>query len=578
MLSPAHGTAGTRRGLRHVVTSATVVAVAGLLGIGVLPVAAADTTPPTGSAEIWSYDLHAGIADLRLTFADADSGIATVLVSCDDGAPFDYAMASHIFVPWLDPTKGGCDSHGAHTLWVEARNGDGLAKTVAVNVLIEFTVSLSISDNATTGEPFTITPTYEDGFVMPADAECMWEFRWGDTASLNQNDYDSTFGSLLLSGTPAKGFCGPWTFTLPWVPVRQYQVSFHLQGTNADGDVVVADTWGFPDDGRGFITADVGSTGRRITSSNLPLVFLLPDAYVMTVGEPITYRVYPVGNISIYGDDSWVAGWEDSEHAIVKAGGSSFTFTPDRAGDWSVFWNGGPHHAHPVGAGYDPPARYPDNTAPNTTAPVQAIGSAGPGASIPATITWSGSDSGGWGIDHYNFQYSKDGGSWAGMVKTSSKNRSVLLEPNHRYRYRVRAVDRAGNTGSWDYGPTFLAYASQETSSYAKYTGTWTAVTGADLWKGGARTADAAGATATYTISARSIAWISERGPTMGSAKVYVDGVLVRTLSLSASTPSSRVVVWRRTWSSKATHAIRIVVVGTAGHPTVSVDGFVALR
>jgi hypothetical protein len=38
------------------------------------------------------------------------------------------------------------------------------------------------------------------------------------------------------------------------------------------------------------------------------------------------------------------------------------------------------------------------------------------------------------------------------------------------------------------------------------------------------------------------------------------------------------VVVWQGTWATSATRTIKLVVVGTAGHPRVDIDAFVVVR
>jgi len=48
-------------------------------------------------------------------------------------------------------------------------------------------------------------------------------------------------------------------------------------------------------------------------------------------------------------------------------------------------------------------------------------------------------------------------------------------------------------------------------------------------------------------------------------------------VSLYSSTVALRRVAYVFTWAVQGTHTIRIVAVGTAGHPRVDVDGFVRL-
>jgi hypothetical protein len=66
-------------------------------------------------------------------------------------------------------------------------------------------------------------------------------------------------------------------------------------------------------------------------------------------------------------------------------------------------------------------------------------------------------------------------------------------------------------------------------------------------------------------------------GPTRGSAKVYLDGTYAATVSLYSATAALRRIAYAHNWASQGTHTIRIVAVGTSGHPRVDVDAFVRL-
>jgi hypothetical protein len=99
------------------------------------------------------------------------------------------------------------------------------------------------------------------------------------------------------------------------------------------------------------------------------------------------------------------------------------------------------------------------------------------------------------------------------------------------------------------------------------------------LYSGGsARYASAAGASASYTFTGRSIGFVTSRGPYRGAVRIYVDGVLATTIDLYAATDTFRYVAFARTWSTSGTHTIKAVVVGTAGRPRVVVDAFEVLR
>src|SRR2546423_12004061 len=85
-------------------------------------------------------------------------------------------------------------------------------------------------------------------------------------------------------------------------------------------------------------------------------------------------------------------------------------------------------------------------------------------------------------------------------------------------------------------------------------------------------------ASATYRFTGRAIAWIAPVSRTSGSAKVYVDGIYRGTVSLYSSTFHARRVIFTKAWGTVGTHTIKLVPVGTAGHPRVDIDAFVVLN
>jgi hypothetical protein len=226
-----------------------------------------------------------------------------------------------------------------------------------------------------------------------------------------------------------------------------------------------------------------------------------------------------------------------------------------------------------------------DRTAPVATTPKATLRSGVSLASISlwtgllATVGWGGTDSGGAGIGGWDVQRSLDGGAFttiAAGLPTASL--AMSLAPGHTYRFRVRARDRAGNVGAWVTGATTTPVLRQQTSTAITWKGSWATSAGTHYSGESARLATAAGASASYTFTGRSIAWVSTFAPDRGSAKVYVDGVLVATVSTYATTTSFRRVAFAKSWSTSGYHTLRIVVVGTAGHPRVDVDALEVLR
>jgi hypothetical protein len=117
----------------------------------------------------------------------------------------------------------------------------------------------------------------------------------------------------------------------------------------------------------------------------------------------------------------------------------------------------------------------------------------------------------------------------------------------------------------------------EQTSPKISYSGTWHTNTGSAYSGGSIRYASVAGRSASYTFTGRAVAWVAARGPTRGSAKVYIDGTLATKISLYNSKHNYRFVAFQRSWASSGRHTIKIVVSGTSGHPRVDLDVFEVL-
>jgi mannan endo-1,4-beta-mannosidase len=115
----------------------------------------------------------------------------------------------------------------------------------------------------------------------------------------------------------------------------------------------------------------------------------------------------------------------------------------------------------------------------------------------------------------------------------------------------------------------------QETDPELNYRGAWSAVSSKDYLGGMARSTDDFSARVILRFRGTGVSWIGPTGPTAGTARVYVDGELVRTMNLwSASFRPTRV-LFQTTWDWVGTHRIRVVGLGTSGHPSVAVDAFI---
>ena len=108
-----------------------------------------------------------------------------------------------------------------------------------------------------------------------------------------------------------------------------------------------------------------------------------------------------------------------------------------------------------------------------------------------------------------------------------------------------------------------------------KYTGRWALASHTGYLGGKVHYSTQRGATASLTFTGRTIAWYGPTGPTRGKAKVAIDGTVVATVDLRASSFTARDLVFSRRFDGVGSHTITITVLGTAGRPYVAIDAFV---
>ncbi len=111
-----------------------------------------------------------------------------------------------------------------------------------------------------------------------------------------------------------------------------------------------------------------------------------------------------------------------------------------------------------------------------------------------------------------------------------------------------------------------------ESSSRITYSGTWDYAYASGYSGGKVRFSNEENASATLRFTGVGVRWVGPLGPTRGSAKVYVDGVYIKTVSQYRSQFTARYALYSARWPSSQSHTLKIVVVGTSGHPTVAID------
>jgi subtilisin family serine protease len=151
-------------------------------------------------------------------------------------------------------------------------------------------------------------------------------------------------------------------------------------------------------------------------------------------------------------------------------------------------------------------------------------------------LRWSASDDA--RITAFELQRSTNaGGSFAAVPVTpvtATTWRQWTTLDNPSYLFRVRATDARAVTSGWATGSAYRLRYLQETSPSIATTGAWSASSINGALGGAVRTASAAGATATVSLSAgtRSFGIVFARTPSSGKAEIWVDGSRRATLDL----------------------------------------------
>jgi len=108
-----------------------------------------------------------------------------------------------------------------------------------------------------------------------------------------------------------------------------------------------------------------------------------------------------------------------------------------------------------------------------------------------------------------------------------------------------------------------------DTANTIAYHSAWSLASYASYSRGHVKYSSTLGATATLKFSGKGFAWVGPTGPTRGTARVYIDGVLAKTVDLRRSTFQARSVVFAKALAAGAHTAVIKVI--TSGKP-VAID------
>jgi hypothetical protein len=198
--------------------------------------------------------------------------------------------------------------------------------------------------------------------------------------------------------------------------------------------------------------------------------------------------------------------------------------------------------------------------------------------SVKTTLAWPAATDTGTGVASYELKRHATSGWSTVTVAATAHVAATTLTYGAAYTFQLKAKDLGNNTGGPASTPTIRMSLHQSGSSLAKYGSGWRSVKSKGASTGYVNTATRAGATMTFSFTGRSVAIVAPKGASRGSMKVYVDGTYVSTVSLYRSTTLTKSVVFSKGWITSGNHQVRVIVVGTSGHPRVDLDAFVVAR
>ncbi|PNG22758.1 N-acetylmuramoyl-L-alanine amidase [Streptomyces cahuitamycinicus] len=186
---------------------------------------------------------------------------------------------------------------------------------------------------------------------------------------------------------------------------------------------------------------------------------------------------------------------------------------------------------------------------------------------VPLTLKWKATDSAALKHVRLTAPSAKTYGPTTSSAAHTAKSAVATA-------WNMTAYDQAGNTASASVTGTPVIL--QETA--ATKSGTWSTKSSGSYLGGKSYSSVSKNASLTWTFTGRSAAWVVSRATSSGQAYVYVDGVKAATVDLKSTTTKYRDAIWTKSWTTSAKHAIKIVVVGTNGRPTITTDGLVYLK
>lgn len=192
-------------------------------------------------------------------------------------------------------------------------------------------------------------------------------------------------------------------------------------------------------------------------------------------------------------------------------------------------------------------------------------------SSVPIRASWSATDAS--VITKYEARLLTYPGPTITTIRLSSTTATAVnlrLKVGKSYRISIRATDAFGNRSAWKNGPVIKPTNVEQSSSSVTFRGTWKTVRSAAASGGSYRSSSATRASVSHKFSGRHIAIVARTAPSSGSAKVYIDGRFIGTISFKSSTTANKVIVFSRRVTA-GTHSIKVV----RNSGSIAIDAFI---
>jgi hypothetical protein len=179
------------------------------------------------------------------------------------------------------------------------------------------------------------------------------------------------------------------------------------------------------------------------------------------------------------------------------------------------------------------------------------------------TLTWAPYNTPDASITAYDVEYAPPGGSWRDLFPSPTTQTAYSFSgtAGASYWFRVRALDTSETPGP--YSPAVRVTVPSDQGVF-RYSYSWRTYYSATRYFGSARYAYRKGAYATYAFkNAKEVYLITTKAPFYGRAKIYVNGVYVRTIDLYAPKGQYRVPIRVLSYSSPTSGTLKVVMAGT---------------